>query len=101
MMKTSASKPNRPLESFSPEVLAEFIRANVPMLGVKRVLEVKAELIHIEARQRLESIQKEIDLLIQKGKTEHGNLPAYLKTQDRITELWKEWETAMPIAFPC
>lgn len=49
----------RELESFSPEVLAEFIRDNVPMLSTARASKVLADLIHIEARQRIEKINLE------------------------------------------
>lgn len=95
-------KPTRELESFSPEVLAEFIRDNVPMLSVARANKVFADLIHIEARQRLDKINKELDRLMAKSKTLHGaeHIKEYLAVQDQITALLKEYDEVMDIAFP-
>ena len=95
-------KLTRELESFSPKVLAEFIRNSLPMLSAARTSKMFADLIHIEARQRLEKIRKEIDLLIAKGKSLHGveHIKEYLAVQDQITALWKEWDEASDIAYP-
>lgn len=93
---------DRELESFSPEVLAEFIRNNVPMRSAARANKVFADLIHIEARQRLERINKEIDRLIAKGKSLHGaeHIKEYLAVQAQIDALWREYEIALNTAFP-
>ncbi len=92
----------RELESFTPAVLAEFIRSNVPMLSEARTKKVFAELIHIEARQRVEAINEEIDQLIAKGISLHGpeHIKKYLSVQEQINTLWKEHDIALNIAFP-
>lgn len=93
---------DRELESFSPEVLAEFIRDNVPMLSKARTDKMFADLIYIEARQRIEKINKEIDLLIAKARSLHGveHIKEYLAVQDQIDVLWKKREEASSIAYP-
>lgn len=95
-------KPTRELESFSSEVLAEFIRGNVPMLSAARTSKVFAELVYIEARQRLDSIHKEVDRLIAKGTSLQGieHIKKYLAVQDQITKLWEEAEGVRKVAFP-
>lgn len=92
----------RELESFSPKVLAEFIRENVPMLSKARADKVFTDLVRIEARQRMEEINKEIDRLIAKGKSLHGgeHVKEYLAIGTRIDALWREHEDAMNVAFP-
>lgn len=93
---------DRELESFSPEVLAEFIRDNVPMLSKARTDKMFADLIYIEARQRIEKINKEIDLLIAKARSLHGveHVKEYLAVQNRITALDKQRDEAADIAYP-
>lgn len=102
MAKRKTAYQDRQLESFSRAVLAEFIRENVPMLSAARTNKVFADLIHIEARQRLERINKELDRLLAKSKSLHGveHIKEYLAVQTQIDALWREQEEALNIAFP-
>ena len=98
------SKTNdRTLESFSSEVLAQFIRNEVPMLNHSRCRKVLESLIHIEAIVEMNKISSKIEDLMKESEGLIGDMSKakkYLEIGYEITRQWEERDRWMEIAFP-
>src|SRR5262245_49080725 len=90
------------LESFAPEVLAAFIRREIPILSERRASEVLARLRMIEAEFRLKQIRVELDRLHRATPKLHGpeHTKEWRRMMDRIDELHQEWDQVMDVAYP-